>query len=243
MTGEPASAPERRRVLDALAAFLVARPERSAHPLRVAVDGVTAAGKSTFAGELADRVAQQGVPGLHLSTDDFHHRAQHRHRDPDPAQGYYRDAYDLDAFRRLVLEPLGTDGTHVPRLHDLATDAVLHEAPVQAPAGAVVVVDGTFLQGPALRGAWDVVVWLATALPEAERRAMRRDAALFGGEDAARTAYRTRYHAACGLYLAELRPEASADVVVQNDDLAAPVLTIRPVKRGGGQPPSSPRGR
>jgi uridine kinase len=215
------------QVLDALADHLIARPERSMHPLRVAVDGVTAAGKSTFARELADRVLHRGAPGVHLSTDDFHHRTEHRRRDPDPARGYYRDAYDLEAFRRLVLEPLGRSGTYVPRLHDLVTDSILHEPPVQAPAGAVVVVDGTFLQDPALHDAWDVVVWLATTLPEAERRAVRRDAALFGGEDAARSAYRTRYHAACRLYLAERRPEASADVLVQNDDLAAPVLTIR----------------
>jgi uridine kinase len=222
-----ASAGRRARVLDALAEHLIARPARSVHPLRVAVDGVTGAGKSTFAGELVDRVARGGAPALHLSTDDFHHRREHRRRDPDAARGYYRDAYDLDAFRRLVLDPLGLGGRYVPRLHDLATDAILCEAPAQAPAGAVVVVDGTFLQGAALRGAWDVVVWLDTTIAEAERRAVGRDATLLGGEDAARAAYRTRYHAACRLYLAEVGPDETADVVVRNDDLAAPVLTIR----------------
>jgi hypothetical protein len=95
----------------------------------------------------------------------------------------------------------------------------------------VVVVDGTFLQSAALRGAWDVVIWLATGIPEAERRAVGRDAELFGGEDEARVAYRTRYHAACRLYLAEVHPQEAADVVVLNDDLDAPVLTIRSGER------------
>jgi uridine kinase len=223
----PIDSVQRRRMLDTLAEHLVAHPARATHPLRVAVDGVTGAGKSTFAGELAARVSAFGTPALHVSTDDFHHPSAHRRRDPDRARGYYRDAFDLGAFRRLVLEPLGEGRPYVPRLHDLATDAMLEIEPVAAPAGAVVVVDGTFLQGPALQGAWDVVVWLDTSIPEAERRAVRRDAGLLGGEEAARAAYRDRYHAACRRYLADIGPEASADVVVQNDDVAAPVLTLR----------------
>lgn len=42
------------------------------HPLRVAIDGVTAAGKSTLASELTRAVSSvTGRPAIHLSTDDF----------------------------------------------------------------------------------------------------------------------------------------------------------------------------
>ncbi len=41
--------------------------------------------------------------------------------------------------------------------------------------------------------------------------------ALFGGREQTRTAYLTRYHAACRRYLAEVRPVESADVVVDNN--------------------------
>jgi uridine kinase len=241
--GSPVASPTRSALLAALAARLVAHPDRALHPLRVAVDGVTGAGKSTFAAELAEAVTVLGVPGLHLTTDDFHHPAAHRRADPDRARGYYRDAFDLPSIRRLVLDPLGRGLPYVPRLHELATDAQLDEPARLAPDGAVVVVDGTFLQVPALAGTWDVVVWLATSLPVAERRAVARDAVLLGGADAARTAYRDRYHAACRLYLAEIRPERAADLVVDNDDLAAPVLrtdrlSAAPARNADGAAPA-----
>ena len=36
--------------------------------------------------------------------------------------------------------------------------------------------------------------------------------------------YATRYHPACALYLAECDPVSRADVLVNNDDPACPVL-------------------
>src|SRR4051812_3539645 len=104
----------RPRVLEILAQQLVADPVRREHPLRVAVEGVTGAGKSTFAAELAGAVSTAGAPALQLSADDFDHRTERRHRDPDPARGYYRDAYNLPALRRLVLDPLGAGRAYTP---------------------------------------------------------------------------------------------------------------------------------
>ena len=41
-----------------------------------------------------------------------------------------------------------------------------------------------------------------------------------------------RYHPACALYAAEVDPVRRADVVIGNDDFAAPVLRrLRPVRR------------
>jgi hypothetical protein len=51
-----------------------------------------------------------------------------------------------------------------------------------------------------------------------------RDSAQFGGAEATRAAYTQRYHAACALYIAERSPALRAGVVVDHDDLDAPVL-------------------
>lgn len=210
----------RDRTLGRIADRLVDRP--APHPLRVAVDAVTAAGKSTFAAHLTTAVAARGRVAIHLSTDDFHHVAAVRHRNPDRARGYYEDAYDLEAFRRLVLDPLGPDGDrrYRARWHSLATDALLDEPPETAPADAVVVVDGSFLQSPALAGVWDEAIWLDVPMATALERAIPRDTVQFGSADAVRAAYTTRYHPACALYLAEADPRANATIVVPDADLA-----------------------
>jgi uridine kinase len=220
-----ASVTAREKVLARVADHLVAR--HLDHPLRVAVDGITAAGKTTFARELTAAVAERGRPALHLSTDDYHHQRAHRHRQGrDSATGYYEDAYDLDGFRRFVLAPLGSggDGRYRARQHDLGTDELLNDPFVLADVDAVVVVDGSFLQRPELAGAWDEIVFLDTGFDAARDRGTQRDAELFGGHDAAEHAYENRYHAAAALYLDQHSPRDSASIVVVNDDVRLPRL-------------------
>jgi uridine kinase len=214
----------RHDVLDRIAEHLDERV--STHPLRVAVDGVTGAGKSTFARELTAAIARRGRPAIHLSTDDFHHVAARRHRDADRARGYYRDAYDLAKVRAVLLDPLGPGGDrrYRARSHDLETDALVDEPTTLAPLDAIVVVDGSFLLSPQLAGAWDDVIYLDVAFEVAELRAAHRDVASFGSIEAGVEACRTRYHAAGRLYAAEVDPKRTASIVVRNDDLEHPAL-------------------
>jgi uridine kinase len=212
------------RVLGRIADHLVAR--RTTHPLRVAVDGVTAAGKTTLARELVAAVAARGRAAIHLSMDGFHHPRAHRHRrGRDSAAGYYADAYDFPAFARTVLDPLGPGGDrrYRTRIIDLVSDTAVDEPPVTAAEDAVLIVDGSFLQRD-LAGRWDEVVFADTALDVAHSRGTRRDADAFGGIEQAARAYEQRYHAASRRYLDEVDPRAGATIVVGNDDIARPVL-------------------
>jgi uridine kinase len=83
---------------------------------RIGVDGVTAAGKSTFADALA-----RAIPGAaRVSIDDFH---------AAPPQEYYPDSFDFDRFRAAVLSLDGTviaDGVFLlhPALRDLWDTAI-----------------------------------------------------------------------------------------------------------------------
>jgi len=197
------------------------------HPLRVAVDGITAAGKSTLAAELAVAVRRRGRPAIQLSGDGFHHPRERRHRQGRTSGvGYYRDAYDTQGLVDAVLRPLGPGGDRRYReqVPDLAADRRAPSAARTAADEAVVLVDGTFLQRPELAGWWDQVVFVDTAFDLAKARGADRDAALFGGLDAAREAFDQRYHAACRLYVRDVDPAAHATVVLGNDDVARPVL-------------------
>jgi uridine kinase len=211
-------------------ADIVCRDQPS-HPARVAIDGVTASGKSTLARELSGAVAARGRPVIHLTMDGYHHRREHRHRQGrTSATGYYDDAYDFAAFARLVLTPLGPGGDrhYRERIIDLASDQPITEAPAAAPADAVLIVDGSFLQRPELASHWDHRIFLDTSLDVARSRGVSRDAAQFGGQVQAEQLYAARYHAACLLYLDVVRPADRATLVIDNNDLARPrVLRAR----------------
>lgn len=197
------------------------------HPVRVGVDGVCGAGKTTFARDLAAMVRAVGRPVVQLDSDGFHHvRARRRRNTDDPARGYYEDAYDLDAVADRVLRPLGPGGDrrYAAAVHDLVSDEVVDLDHLVADPDAVVILDMTFLQRGSLRELWDEVVFLDVDEAVATERGVRRDASALGGIEAARSAWEQRYMAACRIYLAEEDPAASASVVIEHSDPRRPVL-------------------
>jgi hypothetical protein len=73
---------------------------RLGHPIRVAIDGVTASGKTTVARELATAVSELGRPVIQVSMDGFHHPRARRHRQGrESALGYYEDASSSTLMR------------------------------------------------------------------------------------------------------------------------------------------------
>ncbi|MCB1268980.1 MAG: uridine kinase [Microthrixaceae bacterium] len=202
------------------------------HPVRVAIDGITAAGKTTFAEHLASVLTADGRSVLRVSMDGFHNRRDVRYRQGrSSSDGYYEDAYDIDSLRRVLLDPLGPGGDlrYRASVLDLASDVPTDDGPFDAEPGDVLIVDGSFLQKPEIRRSWDLVVFLRASFAAAAERGARRDAELLGGLDAARAAFRDRYHAAQRRYLAECDPEHLADVVVDVEDPTAPTVVDRRV--------------
>jgi uridine kinase len=202
-----------------LVEFISAR--RAAQPLRVAIDGPDAAGKSTLAAELAAVLAGAIV----VSIDGFHRPSGvRRRRGSLSAEGYYEDAYDYDAVVESVLAPLGPGGSRRYRtaVFDLRTDAAVDRPELLAADGAVLLFEGVFLLRRRLRDHWDLSVFVDVSPDEALRRALVRDVDLFGDPDLIRERYRLRYQPAQRLYRADADPIAHADVVIDNDDPSRP---------------------
>jgi uridine kinase len=215
----------RTRLISEVAA-IVCRDELG-HPTRVAIDGVTASGKSTFARELTAAVSELHRPAVHLTMDGFHHHREHRYRRGRlSADGYYDDAYDFAALAECVLRPLGPGGgrRYRTRVMDLASDAEIGEPPIEAAVDAVVIVDGSFLQRPELAGLWDHRIFIDTDLAVARHRGIRRDAHQLGGLARAEHMYDVRYHAAARRYLSAVDPRAQATLIVENTTLEHPRL-------------------
>jgi uridine kinase len=219
----------RALVLDELAAGIAS--VSLGHPVRVAIDGRCGSGKTMLADELAARLPVHGRPVVRASIDGFHRpRAARYARGRTSPEGYYDDAYDLDAVVTLLLRPLGPGGDRRYRAasFDLKDDCPLEQAATVATADAILVVDGSFLQRPELSPYFDVTIHVATADDIAAARAIKRDAELLGGPKATGQLYAQRYGPAFDLYQHLCAPAARADAVLNNDDLVHPRLTIRP---------------
>ena len=219
----------RHEVLDKFAAALAA--VKMDHTLRVAIDGRSGAGKTTFADELADALACIGQQAIRTSIDGFHRRKAERYkRGRYSAEGYYYDARDLSAVRKLLLDPLGPqgDGWYRTESLNLETDTPVDQVPRLAEPGSILVVDGTFLLRPELFDGWDIAIFLDTSDAESESRGIARDVALLGGMEATRQLYEQRYRPAYDLYEHACTPRDAADAVVDNEDISNPALWIRP---------------
>ncbi len=82
---------------------LIERP----HPIRVAIDGVDAAGKTTLADELAGPIRTRGRAVIRASVDGFHNPRHIRYRlGADSPEGYYRDSFDYETLKAVLLDPL-----------------------------------------------------------------------------------------------------------------------------------------
>ena len=197
------------------------------HPVRVAIDGVDAAGKTTLADELVPYLESMNRPVIRASIDGFHNPASVRHaRGKLSPQGYYLDSFNYNALLTFLLDPLGPDGTlkYKPAVFDYRTDASgAHEFSV-ADRNAVVLFDGVFLLRPELREYWDYTVFVDAAFEVTFLRAVHRDLSLFGTEEAVRQRYEHRYVPGQQIYLTQCNPKQAADAIVDNNDVAHPSI-------------------
>lgn len=198
-------------------------------PVRVAVDGPDAAGKTSLADELATLMRAAGTEVIRASVDGFHRpRAERYARGSESPEGYYRDSFNYKELLASLLVPLGPDGSRVYRVacFDLDADSPVEPDPVVAAEDAVLLFDGVFLLRPELRAAWDLSVFVTADFDEILQRGRRRDARVFGSPAAAESRYRARYIPGQQMYFAEARPEDTADIVVRNDRPATPLLRL-----------------
>jgi uridine kinase len=217
--------PGRAAVLAELAAALAALETQ--HPLRVGIDGVDGAGKTTLADDLEPFVSARGRPVLRASVDDFHRPRDERYRLREHSpEGFYLDTFDYEAVRALLLEPLGPGGDRLVRTRswDHARDLAAPVEWLTVEPSSVLLCDGVFLQRDELRGHWDTIVFVAADLGVAAERGAVRDAAWMPSLEATRERYRVRYTPAQRRYLEELRPLERADFVLENTDPQAPLL-------------------
>lgn len=166
----------------------------------IAVEGAQGAASSTFADALSVRLARGGHSVFRASVGSFHKpRAQRYARGADSAEGYYRDSFDYELLRRVLVEPftLGGSAGFVRAAYDVARDIPVTMAWQTGPQDATLVMDGQFLSRPELRGLWNFSVWLDGEVEVADD---------------------PRIPGAFALYVADADPRNRATAIVDNSD-------------------------
>jgi uridine kinase len=227
----------RAEVLAALAHALVTlRPGKRAV---VALDGVDGAGKTVLGHELTILVGP--LREVHrASVDGFHRPRSQRYARGRTAETFYRDSYDHDAIRQRLVVPFRAGEPWVDAVHDVEREVELDPQPRPA-AGpdAVLLVDGIFLHRRELADLWDASVWVEVPFEVSVSRGNARFGAVAAVEADPGSEVNARYVGGQRLYLGDVAPSARATWLLDNTDLAAPVLTGSPVGRGRAARPTA----
>jgi uridine kinase len=190
--------------------------------VRLAVDGVSGAGKTSFADELAIVLQGVGRTVIRASADDFHYPKAKRYRlGRDSPDGHYLESYDYDTLKRELLDPLGVGGSRRYRteVFDCASEWPVTSPQYFAPNGAILIFDGLFLHRDELRDYWDVSIFLDVPFEIATQRCALRDGSIADY----RHPSNRRYIQGETRYLQECRPQDRASIVIDNSDFSRPV--------------------
>lgn len=188
----------------------------------IAVEGRDGVGKTHFADALQVAFARAGVEAFRASADDFHRPQAFRYRQGrDSPKGYFEDAFDIELLDRVLLHPFRMGGStgFVTRAFDLHADRSVEIEWETAGPDVVLIVDGVFLQRPALAGKWHAVVYLDADDRTRGERMRVRD----GAHPDLRHESHRRYREAHDLYERAVNPRRRAAFIVENSDWRRPV--------------------
>jgi len=107
--------------------------------------------------------------------------------------------------------------------HDPITGVDHRATFVTAPDDAVLIVDSVFALRPEYNTYWDFRIWLEVESKVAAARGIARDLDAEGIDEATRVR-RDRYGPAEEIYIAEVRPIAKSDLIIDNNDYACPMI-------------------
>ncbi len=212
---------QREELLKSVASLIVKLPRTGV--VKVAIDGVDGAGKTTFADELVPHIEALDRAVIRASVDGFHNKREVRYnRGRTSSEGFFLDSYNYSLLREALLDPLtsGEAGKYRVKAFDHVTDSFVQSEPYQALPNSILLFDGIFLHRPELLGYWDFSIFLEVDFNVSIPRGGQRGPG-FGSPDPGAESNR-RYVDGQKLYFDRCHPKKNATIVIDNNDLRAP---------------------
>jgi uridine kinase len=169
----------------------------------LAIDGHSAAGKSTLAAEIAAHVPAATI----IHADDFYRPMAEVDRALLDAAGGYQWYYDWQRLEAQVLAPLSRGETTRYQHYDWEANQLAEWTTVE-PSG-LIIVEGCYAARPQLRQYYDTIVLVETT---PARRAERQRARVNDSP-----AWIERWEAAERYYFASERPHVYADFILAGE--------------------------
>jgi uridine kinase len=199
------------------------------HPIRVAIDGIDAAGKTCLGDELQFAFTTYDRPVIRASIDGFHNpKALRYSQGRNSPQGYFEDSFNYDALREYLLHPLGPGGdrTYRTSCFDYRANRNVLFKPSRASDNSILLFDGIFLLRSELADQWDYSIFVDVSFEVSLARAQSRDSGSGDPVESVEQLYRERYFPGQRLYLDSCRPKLKANVLVRNESIEHPVLEV-----------------
>jgi len=201
---------------------------RKTMPVLVGINGVDAAGKTTFADKLADRLKESNRQIIRASIDDFLNPKSIRYRKGrNSPEGYYQDSFNYHLIIDRLLKPLSSG---YPEYHEAAfdyrTDKEVNIPGKKADKDAILVMDGIFLFRPEIVEYWDIKIYLDVGFDVTLKRAIKRakDQGTPDSEQEIQDLYNRRYIPGQKLYFQEIAPQEKTDILIDNSNYDNPVI-------------------
>lgn len=138
-------------------------------PVLVAIDGHSAAGKSTLAQKIADEFLDLEV----ITTDDFYRPIPNDLRYRLNAKEGYEHYYDWQRLREDVLQPLSNQKAARFQLYDWQYNELGRQRTV--PPRDFIIVEGCYSARPELAIYYDIIVLVETSPKERMKRQRQRN--------------------------------------------------------------------
>lgn len=199
------------------------------HPVRVAIDGVDAAGKTSLAGELHGLLIEYDRPVVQASIDQFHNSEAVRYSQGRTSPlGYFEDSFNYDALIEDLLKPLGQEGNRFYRTSsfDYKLDQKKVSKAFTAAGNCILLFDGIFLLRSELREYWDFSIFVSVPIEISLSRALSRDLSSKETASSIEQLYRERYIPGQQVYLDSCQPELHANIIMRNEPVDSPTIEV-----------------
>jgi uridine kinase len=185
--------------------------------LLVAVSGIDGAGKGTLTERITGALKDQKINAVSINLDGWHNAASRRFNPQNPAEHFYDHAFRFDELFRLLIDPLRRNRsihlkTELTRLPE--NDFYLHAYDFDDVE--VILLEGIFLLKRALRGRYDLALWIECSFETALKRARARNQEGLSDREIVRD-YETIYFPAQRIHFMKDDPQSNADVIINND--------------------------
>jgi len=183
--------------------------------LVVGISGIDGSGKSSLAKHIEEYLAQRGIPTAQISLDDLLHPKPIRHKNKDQVQGYFEDNFDYASLIGCIIDPAHKTAhfkTSYPILN-LETDQIT-ACHLEFNGPGILIIEGVFLFRKELREQFDFKIWIDIDFEDAMIRILKRSRdQRYGGVDAIRKRYETRFFPTQRFHLDRDQPANVADFI------------------------------